>query len=504
MAEATDSPSKQIATPHLVTIIKDKSIPEDQRSKTKTLALCTSFTKKLTRARGPMGVGPFVKARCMVGGTVGGTVDGTVDGTKDSDKEWRLEISRREDNKEKVNILLLSPQKNNTKNKAPQTSLSRAVVSFDLVTPSSVDLILSDERTSDLLALMIAESMPMRAIHTKKSLLSSSQIAFKKSKRTLGCISEPKGLVVYQLRATNGVPQAYVVHEMIPSQEVRSTGKDVTYLFDKSAIKKLSQENVFFSHRDKPKESLATLMQCLDRRTKKLSEKWYDLMGSVYVGLRYGLPLIKSDYLFESVPFFGVFGEFRSGLLDGLKVYYDMVQDAAKDDGVSKSEYSFSRLTVGVSFDDHTDLGVFNYFDVTPKLGVTTLRLSMEPSSVESEAPSYEFSQFRSPTIGIEVGAEKRHSYGLFRLWNFYSYSVGVLAIDKKYSTRTVRLGMDALFDLIDLGSISLGVLGFGVADYTSISSKVTESAEAVSQDAVITNLSTRNMIVGGGVTLKW
>ncbi len=41
-------------------------------------------------------------------------------------------------------------------------------------------------------------------------------------------------------------------------------------------------------------------------------------------------------------------------------------------------------------------------------------------------------------------------------------------------------------------------------ADYTSISSKVTESSDAASQNTVITNLSTRNIIVGGGVTLKW
>ena len=113
------------------------------------------------------------------------------------------------------------------------------------------------------------------------------------------------------------------------------------------------------------------------------------------------------------------------------------------------------------------------------------------------------FVQSRAPTLGVEFGAENRHSFGLYRLWNYYSFSKGVVSLDKKYSTTAVRLGLDSYFNIVNAGRLQFGVLVFGLIDYTSISASASSSSEDV-DDSKLKNVSIMNGYLGTGLTVNW
>jgi len=145
---------------------------------------------------------------------------------------------------------------------------------------------------------------------------------------------------------------------------------------------------------------------------------------------------------------------------------------------------------------------LFNWFDFTPKIGITNMLVKEKPVD-SSISTGYEFELHRAPTLGAEIGVEKRTPYFLVRLWVYSTYSLGVVKLDRKYKSSSIRVGADLYRDLYSLGSTKIALLGFTAADSTNISRRTT-SAELEANPETVTGISYKSFFVGTGLTLTW
>jgi hypothetical protein len=441
--------------------------------------LCKKFSEKMLRGHGPNGVGPFESASCL-------PLNGV---SKDNNRAqtWQL-VAERTDNGANLKFSLYF---------GTDVKIYELVLNTDL----GLEKILGSPRISSSLAIYLSESMPFRSLTSLERLKKSSAVVTATATNNKGCAKPPEALVLYTLDYRNSMWRRTI---LATSQKGLPSQNRTTYKFDLGNLdtKGRSDKSPLFLHADTAqKGNLETLKKCMVNEVAELTKKSYSLALSVYVGFRYGMPIPKGAYAFNQSAFYGVFGEFRSGILKGLKTNYDWAPIQIKKDDTGTTTYSFSRISIGTSFSKAMNAGIFNYVDITPRLGVTNLTLMYAPEA-GSEESGYQFRQFRAPTLGVELGLEKRHSFGLFRLWNFASYSVGVIPIDKNYATKAFKIGLDGFFNAIKMGPINLGILFFGVFDYTSITSKTEGSANAVTGN--LNKISIANSYLGSGLTLNW
>ena len=220
------------------------------------------------------------------------------------------------------------------------------------------------------------------------------------------------------------------------------------------------------------------------------------------MGARYGLPLQNSKGVLASAKMLGVFGEFRGGILSGLRLNYDEIptQVAKTEDG--RDEFSWSRFQLGYGFGFRFPYLMMNWIDISPKLGATNFFLKHTPES-GAGIDGYDFRLQRAPTIGLEIGIEKRTNLFLLRLWGYGSYSVGILPIDKKYKSSSLRSGIDIYRELFDWKATKLAILIFSSLDQSQYT-RMTSEEELTSNPNLTTEVKFGSLFGGGGITLTW
>lgn len=220
------------------------------------------------------------------------------------------------------------------------------------------------------------------------------------------------------------------------------------------------------------------------------------LGASGYLGLRYGPALLPGDLIDQS-KYFGALVEFRSGPLDGLRMYYDYWPEVKGTINGQSGTFGGKRAIVAYSFALKFDSWV-RKIDLTPKIGVWTFR-SKAPIELEPGVyVSPEFEVKKAPSFDIEVGVETASSVHILRGWA--SRGASVLA-RKGADITSTRVGMDLL--LSPWGAtkpVTVSLLSF----YFFEAVDLRKSQEVEGEQAELDQLSYSQAYAGAGLAVSW
>ena len=438
---------------------------------------CKEFGKYFVKNRGLWGSGPFASVDC----------------TQDKEpSEWTLKVSG-DGSKKNFDIVY--------RDEAGAESVESH---FEIETEINPIILMNKKGTKALIAADLIFGLPFRATIRQSAVKQDAVIAYKSfAAKKLPLPGE--ALQIFALTRANGVWQPHIVATAefdsmaaTPRWKITNVDQEVLSQFQSSA-----QGAVFFVQQSNDRDAARLKIEDLIRAdVSSFFAKFFNVARSAYVGMRYGIPLGGGDGVLAKAPLMGFFGEFRGGMLNGLKLSYDVIPLQEETTDLSKDEFSWSRLQLGYSFGRKLNNRLINWVDVTPKLGVTNLLLK-STAAAGSNLSSYAFELHRSPTLGAEIGLENRSSWLLARLWGYASYSVGVVSIDKKYRSSSLRAGLDVYRDIMFFKKIKVALLGFTAADSSSYTKTLSDSELASDPDQTKA-IKFTSLYAGGGLTLTW
>ena len=445
--------------------------------------VCMEFAKFFTNNRGLWGTGPFREVVCSPDGAA----------VPKSPRSWRLEISGDSANK-KFDMFFIDA-----------LGASQLESTLSLETELTPTALLSVKRTRAMIAAVLTLGMPFRSI-VKKSAINQDS-TFKLQGFQLADLPPPEtSLQIFSLNRTRGLWFPKVVGTAEINQDVRVPLSYKVSLFDPtvggSGRGKLAKGIYYLQQSENRDEERSRVESALKQDLGGFLKKLVTFARAVYIGGRYGQPLGRSKGVLSQAATVGVFGEFRGGLFQGIKFNYDAIPLQETVIESAEQKFSWSRIQLGYGFGRRFNNILFNWIDLTPKIGVTSMEYSQGGSDLSGDL-GFEFKLQKAPTLGAEIGIEKRTPYFLARLWSSGSYSVGILQKDKKYKSSSVRVGFDVYRDLFALGSIKVALLGFGAGDASTFTRSVTD-AEIQADPNMVTNLKYQSVYAGGGLTLTW
>jgi len=445
--------------------------------------VCSEFGKFLTNNRGLWGSGPFRKVTCFPEGS----------SVPKSPKSWRLEITG-DSTKKKFDMFFVDAQ-----------GAGQVESTLTLETELTPTALLSVKRTRAMIAAVLTLGLPFRSIIKKSSV--SQDSTFKLQGFQLQDLPPPEtSLQIFSLNRTRGIWLPKVVGTAEVEQDAGAPLSYKVSLFDpvsSGSNRGKSSAGIFYLQQSENRdEERARLESALKQDLGGFLKKLIGFARSVYIGGRYGQPLGRSKGVLAQAATVGVFGEFRGGLFQGVKFNYDAIPLQTTTIDSTEQKFSWSRVQLGYGFGRRFNNFLFNWIDLTPKIGVTSMEYSQGASDLTGDL-GFEFKLQKAPTLGAELGIEKRTPFFLARLWSAGSYSVGILQKDKKYKSSSVRVGFDVYRDLFALGSIKVAALGFGAGDASTFTRSVSD-AELEADPNIVTNLKYQSIYAGGGLTLTW
>lgn len=448
-----------------------------KKSFTKT---CAGFAKNFVNNQGLWGTGSFAEAQCtrsLVSKARRSPADKSVWPTHPH--VWNLRIRERSDEL----IFVLSPR--NLKGVKPIVIALTDIHPLDLM---------EDGRLSSLLALYFSVSQPFRSVVLPDQLKLGAEVGG--PNRGVEGLDPPKELKIFSLSYVN----KFWHHKTIGKAQLKSNGKTGTKYVVSELLEPQKDAVYFMQQSDSRSEVIAELRDIIEGSQFSFLNALFKLKNAAYVGLRVGYPVQSGPNPLAKAFMYGLFGEFRAGFLSGLRMNYDLIPAAELEDENGLQVFEWSRFQLGYSFGRPLELPVLNWIDVTPRVGVTTLRVDFTPSANSNSSP-YSFNQSRAPTVGIEVGFERRNPMFLMRNWYFASYSLGILPLDRKYNTTASRAGLDIYKTVTEFRNVSLSLMGFTSLDSTTIKNNVVDDAAEVVQVKQVTyNI----WYAGGGFNLVW
>jgi hypothetical protein len=488
---ATKPSEKRIITIDVSDEILDESKTGAREKLTKA---CESFSVYMTKNRGLWASGPFTRAICSIKSS---RIE-----NKNADKStsaspttspWSMVISSSGDQR-RFEIMY-----QNSKGEKSQ----QALYEFDSGIPLTT--LLEKHEFSQLIAAYLTNSLPIRTALTGSRLVSGGRITIKT--RGLSNINlESNDAEIYQIRRSGDLWITKLIGTAsIAKRSDTKTQIQIEQLFtnpidDAPLVKR---QSIYFLHQISDKEAnLRKIDDSLKSRMGSFFAKFLNIGRSAYLGIRYGVPMQKGTGVLANVNLIGIFGEFRGGVLSGLRVNYDTIPTQKSETEEFRDVFSWSRIQLGYGFGLKLNNPILNWVDISPRLGVTNLTLTSTPNP-GAATDGYEFKLQRAPTVGLEVGLEKRTNAFLIRLWGYGSYSLGVLPIDKEYKSTSIRAGVDVYREIADWKSIKLALLVFSAVDqnhYTRLATK-----EELSENPnLTTQVKFGSFFGGGGITLTW
>lgn len=162
-----------------------------------------------------------------------------------------------------------------------------------------------------------------------------------------------------------------------------------------------------------------------------------------YAGVRYGIPILKSDPLVSKASFIGVTSQFRAGPLSGFKLFVDIWPEVKANFYDVDSKFGGHRALVGWSFRmDLDDVSLpFDSLLLTPQLGAWNFRMVLPVEDELGVFSTIEFNIENAPSLAIELAVESSNSWYLVQ--PFVSRSIGA---GTKKQVSMLRLGIDAAF----------------------------------------------------------
>lgn len=255
-------------------------------------------------------------------------------------------------------------------------------------------------------------------------------------------------------------------------------------------------------HHDKDrKKTLENLDETLKKEIANQLNRLLASVRSAYVGARFGVPVGSGEGVYAESPLIGILGEFRGGILDGFRVYYDFRPKKQVKTAEYTESFGMARLQLGYGFGQSINSSIINWYDVMPKIGATTLELEVLVNQ-DVSPETYRFKLTRAPTIGLEIGVEKRADTMTARMWVYGNYSLGVSALEKNSSTSSFRLGLDLYKDLFSFVSIKIAINAFTALETTTF--KMKSPSTSSSDVRSIESISYNSLFAGAGLALSW
>lgn len=492
-ASISETKVKKLNPRSLKIEIHDNSISDIKETKIAGLEkACESFSVYMTRNRGLWASGPYAKSVCKVH-VNGKELNSTGRNESSSEPAWRLIITSREEIKT-FQIFFQS---------AKGTESLEA--SYEFSTEIPIQILLEKHEFAQLISAYLSNSIPIRTAITGAKIIDNNSIVIKaRGKSTLQL--ESHTAEIFQIRKSGNI----WITKLIGSAEIkRKTGnrtqikilRTETDPVDEAPLVKRS--SVYFLQQINDREAnLKRIDDALRTRMGTFFSKFLDIGRSAYVGMRYGIPAKKGRGVLANTNLLGIFGEFRGGILSGLRINYDSIPTQKLVTTESTDEFSWSRFQLGYGFGMRFNNPLINWIDFSPKLGVTNLLLR-STAAPDALTEGYEFHLQRAPTVGLEVGIEKRTNEFLLRLWGYGSYSLGVLPIDKEFKSTSLRAGIDIYREVADWRSIKLAVLVFSAIDRNNYT-RLISTEELAENPNTTTEVTFGSLFAGGGVTLTW
>jgi hypothetical protein len=220
--------------------------------------------------------------------------------------------------------------------------------------------------------------------------------------------------------------------------------------------------------------------------------------GGGYIGLRYGPALLEGDLIGESI-YFGALVEFRSGWLDGVRIYYDTLPEVTGEIDGQEGSFGGKRTILAYSLALKFDSWI-RTIDLTPKVGLWSFKAQIP---VESEPGVYTLQVFevkKSPSFDIEIGAESASSFHVLRGWA--SMAASFLSTGKGEAKITSnRVGGDLLLSPWGATSpVTVSLLAFAFYEDVLLSRIKQDDSE----EGKLKELTYQQAYAGGGLAISW
>ena len=216
-----------------------------------------------------------------------------------------------------------------------------------------------------------------------------------------------------------------------------------------------------------------------------------------YSGIRFAAPIGGGNGAFSAARSFGALGELRGGALPRLRIYYDWTPRIIVEDAGGSESLMMSRLQLGYSYGFTINAPIINWFDVMPKIGVNKIDYQILKKADFSPPSFYSFSINNAPSIGLELGLERRNEKLTARAWIFGNYSLGIAQLEKNNKSSIFKFGLDLFRDVAELESVKLAALAFVYREMTSIER---ESRQEIAGSTLRYNA----LLAGVGAVISW
>jgi hypothetical protein len=216
-----------------------------------------------------------------------------------------------------------------------------------------------------------------------------------------------------------------------------------------------------------------------------------------YSGFRFASPIGGGSGAFLAASSAGILTELRGGVLSGTRIYYDWVPKVDVKVQTGSESLSMSRLQLGYAYGFPINSSVINWFDVMPKLGISSVNYEVNTRADFSPPSTFAFKINNAPALGVELGVERRNEQLTARAWLFGNYSLGVSQLENNNKASIVKFGLDLFRDVGEFSDIKVAALTFLYRETTTIE----KDAKA---DQAASSLRYNSMLAGAGLVLSW
>ncbi len=325
-------------------------------------------------------------------------------------------------------------------------------------------------------------------------------------------VEVPKEIQVEQLPPVEILLPLVVTKETPIEVIVTLSSEEIEKLSPKLLGEKLTTEKIAQMTTAEAKKIPATVkeekawdysfMDVTSEKTGNFFEGMKKTSASVYLGLRYGVSVVKPGdaSLARRLSLYGILAEFRGGPLSGARLYYDLLPTARAKVSGETQRIGLRRYLVGWGFGTGP-LGFIDNIHLAPKFGRYRVEANLDIREKFEEKPEIQELRIKNGVAtGIEADLEWARFFYVLRLWAGADTSRITIFGKPKESVTSQRAGLDLFlkgpgFTTFDR-KMSLQYLVFGAKENLSLFSPQKKDDEA----EILVEVS----FIGAGLSLSW
>ena len=471
---------------------KGASARKADQARTNFKTVCVKLGNSLTAGSGIYGYGFARTFSCYDGQKM------VYSNTDAAPSRWLLEIG---DTKDKIELVLYYYY-------GKKAELRREIAKTVLPPTTNAMKIMRSRTVIDLLVLDLVSQTPlMRALD-----LIAEDKSFKARDRTASGGKErlPRPPVSFKIVKVVAKPDGSLETVPVGTAEQADESGDGDHIFRITLADHLDKADSYWAYNESGRSATRSAVRSmLEKKLAPFGLAWgkaavgfANAFASGYVGARYGKSIMKGEALYSKSAMMGLFMEWRGGMLEGLRLYYDAAVPTKVKESGAEFHIKWSRPSLGMAF-GHDLAGFIDRVDITPKIGIMHFdgRLPVASSFDPSVMIPTSFIVKSAASLGAELGLETHGFRNLTRLWGGCDFA----GLGKADSYTSLRGGVDTYFDLIDFGSSDLSLLVFALGERISLTRKVDPAAEAATGTGQLLKELAYNLgYLGAGLTVSF